>query len=184
MHNITFVNKANFVKLYNNFVLKWLIFLLYVVVVPEQILLGSIWSRLLARVLKGGVQFWHTDTSTVKGRGGRRENVPLENLWSLRYFISVSFPSSLEIFQTHRYASLLIYDIFIQPGTPSNWSKCQMYNNNENWSYFVSDILIYLGNNFPFPPEFGRPKASIFCSMGVPGRLDALLAKSLIWRTL
>jgi Zn ribbon nucleic-acid-binding protein len=26
MHNITFVNKANFVKLYNNFVLKWLIF--------------------------------------------------------------------------------------------------------------------------------------------------------------
>jgi hypothetical protein len=39
MHNITFVNKANFVKLYNNFVLKWLIFALYVVVVPEQILL-------------------------------------------------------------------------------------------------------------------------------------------------
>jgi hypothetical protein len=38
MHNITFVNKANFVKLYNNFVLKWLIFALYVVIVPEQIL--------------------------------------------------------------------------------------------------------------------------------------------------
>ena len=36
MHNITFVNKAKFVKLYNNFVLKWLIFALYVVVVPEQ----------------------------------------------------------------------------------------------------------------------------------------------------
>jgi hypothetical protein len=35
MHNITFVNKANFVKLYNNFVLKWLIFALYVVVVPR-----------------------------------------------------------------------------------------------------------------------------------------------------
>jgi hypothetical protein len=35
MHNITFVNKANFVKLYNNFVLKWLIFALYVVVVLE-----------------------------------------------------------------------------------------------------------------------------------------------------
>jgi hypothetical protein len=47
MHNITFVNKANFVKLYNNFVLKWLIFAaLYVVVVPEQILLGSIWRTL------------------------------------------------------------------------------------------------------------------------------------------
>ena len=25
MHNITFVNKANFLKVYNNFVLKWLI---------------------------------------------------------------------------------------------------------------------------------------------------------------
>jgi hypothetical protein len=48
MHNITFVNKVNFVKLYNNFVLKWLIFALYVFVVPEQILLGSIW-----RILKG-----------------------------------------------------------------------------------------------------------------------------------
>ena len=30
-----------------------------------------------------------------------------------------------------------------------------------------------------FPPSFGRPKASTFCSRGVPGRLDALLAKSL-----
>ena len=38
MHNITFVDKAIFVKFYNNFVLKWLIFALYVVVVPEQIL--------------------------------------------------------------------------------------------------------------------------------------------------
>ena len=46
MHNITFVNKANFVKFYNNFVLKWLIFALYVVVVPEQILLESIWRTL------------------------------------------------------------------------------------------------------------------------------------------
>jgi hypothetical protein len=43
MHN---VNKANFVKLYNNFVLKWLIFALYAIVVPEQILLGSIWRTL------------------------------------------------------------------------------------------------------------------------------------------
>jgi hypothetical protein len=47
MHNnITFVNKANFVKLYNNYVLKWLNFALYVVVVPEQILLGSVWRTL------------------------------------------------------------------------------------------------------------------------------------------
>ena len=39
MHNITFVNKANFAKLYNNFVLKLLVLALYLVVVPEQILL-------------------------------------------------------------------------------------------------------------------------------------------------
>jgi hypothetical protein len=46
MHNITFVNKANFLKVYNNFVLKWLILALCVVVVPEQILLESIWRTL------------------------------------------------------------------------------------------------------------------------------------------
>ena len=34
------------------------------------------------------------------GGGGVRENVPLEKLWSLRYFMSVSVPSSFEIFQT------------------------------------------------------------------------------------
>jgi hypothetical protein len=38
MHTVASVNKANFVKLYNNLVLKWLIVALYVVVVPEQIL--------------------------------------------------------------------------------------------------------------------------------------------------
>jgi hypothetical protein len=38
MHNVISVNKANFEKLYNNFVLKWLVFALYVVVVPEQII--------------------------------------------------------------------------------------------------------------------------------------------------
>ena len=38
-------------------------------------------SRLLARVLKEGVQFWYNETSTVKGGGGGgRDNVPLENL--------------------------------------------------------------------------------------------------------
>jgi hypothetical protein len=30
-----------------------------------------------------------------------------------------------------------------------------------------------------FSPEFGRPKASIFHSRGIPGHLDAILAKSL-----
>jgi hypothetical protein len=58
-------------------------------------------SRLLARVLKESIQFWYNETSTVKGGGGGRENVPLENLWSLRYFMSASVPSSFEIFQTH-----------------------------------------------------------------------------------
>jgi hypothetical protein len=36
-----------------------------------------------------------------EGGGGVRENVPLENLWSLRFFMSVSVPTSFEIFQTH-----------------------------------------------------------------------------------
>ena len=36
--------------------------------------------RLLARVLKEGVQFWYNEISTVKGGGGGQENVPLENL--------------------------------------------------------------------------------------------------------
>jgi hypothetical protein len=105
----------------------------------------------------------------------------------MRYFMSVSVPSSFEIFQTHfalwvcaaMLLYLINYDIFIQPGTPSKKTS----NNNENWSYFVSDIVIYfreiVENNFPSPPELGRPKASIFRSRGVPGRLDALLVKSL-----
>jgi hypothetical protein len=37
MHNITLVNKTNFLKVYNNFVLKWLILALCVVVVREDI---------------------------------------------------------------------------------------------------------------------------------------------------
>jgi hypothetical protein len=46
-------------------------------------------------------------------------------------------------------------------------------------------LLIYLGKSLKIislSPEFGRPKAkaSTFRSRGVPGRLDALLAKSLI----
>jgi hypothetical protein len=45
--------------------------------------------------------------------------------------------------------------------------------------YSFNILREIIENNFPFPPEFGRPKASIFRSRGVPGRLDALLAKSL-----
>jgi hypothetical protein len=36
MYNITFVNKANFLKVCNNFVLKWSIFALYVVLVSHR----------------------------------------------------------------------------------------------------------------------------------------------------
>jgi hypothetical protein len=148
-------------------------------------------SRLLARVLKEGVQFWYNDTSTVKGGGGGGwENVPLENLWSLRHFMSVSCPKLVRNFHTHfgfvnlcRYASLLNYDIFIQPwsGTPSNWSKCQMYYNNENWSYFVSYIVIYLGKSLKImslsPQNLGVQRRPLFV---LGASLDALLAKSLM----
>ena len=80
-----------------------------------------------------------------------------------------------------RYASLLNYDIFIQPGTPSNWSKCQMYNNNnENWSYFVSYIVIYLGKSLTiislFPQNLGVQRRPLFV---LGASQDALLAKSL-----
>jgi hypothetical protein len=75
-------------------------------------------TRLLARVLKEGVQFWYNDTSssTVKGGGGVRENVPLEK----RYFMSISVPNSfsntLGFVSLCRYVFFLNYDIFIQPG--------------------------------------------------------------------
>jgi hypothetical protein len=64
MHNLSFVNKANFVKVYNNFVLKWLI-ALYVVVVPEQILLGSIWRTLKGFVMS--VQWVYRDCQILPG---------------------------------------------------------------------------------------------------------------------
>jgi hypothetical protein len=100
-------------------------------------------TRLLARVLKEGVQFWYNDTSTVKrgrvGGGGVRKTF----LWktfevyvtSCQYMFQVrsKFSNTLAFVSLCRYASLLNYDIFIQSGTPSNWSKCQMYNTNENW---------------------------------------------------
>jgi hypothetical protein len=150
--------------------------------------------RLLARVLKEGVQFRYNDTSTVKGGGGggsrkRSSGKPLKftllHVWfSICSKLVWNFSNTLGFVSLCCYASLLNYDIFIQPGTPSTWSNCLMYDDNENWSYVVSEKLIILReiieNNFPFPPEFGRPKASIFRSRGVPGRLDALLAKSLM----
>jgi hypothetical protein len=49
-------------------------------------------------------------------------------------------------------------------------------------TYFLGINILreIIENNFPFLPEFGHPKASIFRSRSVPGRLDALLAKSLV----
>jgi hypothetical protein len=44
---------------------------------------------------------------------------------------------------------------------------------------YINILREIIENNFPFSPEFGRPKVYIFCSRGIPGRLDALLAKSL-----
>jgi hypothetical protein len=124
-----------------------------------------------------------------EGGGEGSKNVPLEILWILSYFMSVSVPGSLEIFQNTWLCEfvplcfLVNYDIFIQPGTPSNLSKCQMYNNNENWSYFVSDILIYLGKSLKiishFPRNLGVQRRP-FSFKGRPGHLDALLAKSLM----
>jgi hypothetical protein len=121
--------------------------------------------RLLARVLKEGVQFWYNDTSTVWLRKRSRKRSSGRPLKFTLLHVSIcsklvrNFSNTLGFVSSCRYASLLNCDIFIQPGTPS---KCQMYNNNENWSYFVSDILNILQreiieNNFPFSPEFGRP---------------------------
>ena len=71
---------------------------------------------------------------------------------------------------------------FTQLGTPSNWSKCQMYDNIEN---FFSNIFIYfrqiIENNFHFPQNFGRTKAPNFrCRASQDTRMDSLLAISLI----
>jgi hypothetical protein len=84
--------------------------------------------RLLARVLKEGVQFWYTNTSTVKRGGGgvsrkRSSGKPLK--FTLLHISICSklvrnFSDALGFVSLCRYASLLIYDIFIQPITPSN----------------------------------------------------------------
>jgi hypothetical protein len=111
--------------------------------------------RLLARVLKEGVQFWYNYTSTVHGRGFEKTFLGKPLKFTLLHACQYLFQARSKFFKhTWLYEFLplcfftyLNYDIFIQTGTPSNWSKCQMYSNNENWSYFVSDILIYLGKS-------------------------------------
>ena len=80
-------------------------------------------QALLARILKESVQFWY-DTSSVRGGGGVRENVPLETfevyVTSYQYLFHAS---SFEIFQTHlalrvlnlcRYASLPFSQVYHQ----------------------------------------------------------------------
>jgi hypothetical protein len=104
--------------------------------------------RLLARVLKEGVQFRYNDTSTVRG-------VKKMFLWqTFEVYVNTScqylFQARSKFFKHTWLCEFVLlcfftYDIFIQPGTPSNWSNCLMYNDNENWSYFVSEKLIYLG---------------------------------------
>jgi hypothetical protein len=90
--------------------------------------------RLLARVLKEGVQFWYNDTSTVKsmcvcvggGGGGARKRSSGKPLKFTLLHVSIcsklvrNFSNTLGFVSLCRYASLLNYDIFIQPGTPSN----------------------------------------------------------------
>jgi hypothetical protein len=105
-------------------------------------------TRLLARVLKEGVQFWYNDTSTVKrGEGGFEKTF----LWktfevyvtSCQYlFLHVSICSKLvrNFSNTLGFVSLCRYMLlyltmtfsFSHAGTPSNCSNCLMYNNNEN----------------------------------------------------
>jgi hypothetical protein len=83
-------------------------------------------SRLLARVLKEGVQFWYNDTSAVKGEGGGGGGFEKTFLWktfevyvtSCQYLFQAR--SKFDFVSLCRYASVLNYDIFIQPGTPSN----------------------------------------------------------------
>jgi hypothetical protein len=119
--------------------------------------------RLLARVQKEGVQFWYNDTSTVKSGEGVREYVPLENLWSLRYFMSVNVPSSFEIFQTHLAlcvcATMLLYLTttfsFSQVHHQIDQNvKCIIIMRNEAISFQI--YLIYLGKSLKIIYLFPR----------------------------
>ena len=86
---------------------------------------GGPGGRLLARVLKEGVQFWYNDTSTVK-RGGLRKHSSGKPLKFALLHVCIcsklvrNVSNTLGFVSLCRYESLLNYDIFIQPGTPSN----------------------------------------------------------------
>jgi hypothetical protein len=133
------------------------------------------WCRLLARVLKQG------DTSTVKGGGGggRFEKT---FLWKPLKFtllhVSIcsklvrNFSNTLGFVSLCRHASLLTTTFsFSQVHLQTDQNvKCMIIMRIEAISFQIYNILSeIIENNFPFSPEFGRPKASIFCSRGVPG---------------
>jgi hypothetical protein len=80
-------------------------------------------GRLLARVLKEGVQFWYNKTSTVKG-GSRKRSSEKPLKFTLLHVSICSklvqnFSKTLGFVSLCRYAYLLNNKIFIQPGTPS-----------------------------------------------------------------
>jgi hypothetical protein len=84
--------------------------------------------RLLARVLKEGVQFWNNETSTVKrgGGGGERKRSSGKPLKFMLLHVSIcsklvrNFSNTLGFVSLCHYASLLNNDIFIQPGNNEN----------------------------------------------------------------
>jgi hypothetical protein len=79
-------------------------------------------SRLLARILKEGVQFWYNDTSTVKGEGGggsrkRSSGKPLKlTLLDISFCSKLvrNFSNTLGFVSLCRYASLLMTFSFSQ----------------------------------------------------------------------
>ena len=94
-----------------------------------------------------------------------------------------NFSNTLGFVSLCRHASLLTTTFsFSQVHLQTDQNvKCMIIMRIEAISFQIYNILKeIIENNFPFSSEFGRPKASIFCSRGVPGRLDALLAKSLV----
>jgi hypothetical protein len=93
-----------------------------------RMMLPDLRGRLLARVLKEGVQFWYNETSTVKGGGGGGGSRKCPSEKPLKFtllHVSIcsklvqNFSKTLGFVSLCRYAYLLNNNIFIQPGTPS-----------------------------------------------------------------
>jgi hypothetical protein len=154
--------------------------------------LFSVLHRLLARILRGRPILVQRYIYRKKGGGVLRKRFSGKPSKFTLLHISIcsklvrNFSNTLGFVSTEfvPLCFLLNYDIFIQPGTPSNWSKCQMYNNNENWSYFVSDILIYIGKSLKiislFPQNLGIQRRPFFVLWASQDAWTPLLAKSLM----